>query len=108
MEVRADKAKIWRKDYQTKDGKEFYRYSVGVSKKNEDGTYVNAYMPVKFSKKSGAPERIENGTVCSIEGFMSVESYTDKEGNTRNNPMIIVMSAEFDTGFEEAEEDISF
>lgn len=108
MEVRADKAKIWRKDYKTKDGREFYRYSVSVSKKNEEGKYVNAYMPVMFSKKAGAPDKIENGAMCSIEGFMSVDSYTDKDGNERNQPMIVIMSADFDAGFKEIEEDVPF
>ena len=109
MEVRADKAKVWRKDFTTKDGKEFYRYSVSVSKKTDDG-YVNAYIPVMFSKKSGAPDKIENGSFCAFEGFMSVDSYTDKEGNSRNTPMIVIMKADFgDTdSFAEAEEDIPF
>lgn len=110
MEVRADKAKIWRKDFATKDGKEFYRYSVSVSKKNEDGKYVNAYIPIRFSKKADAPEKIENGAMCSIEGFMSVETYKDKDGNERNQPMIVVMSAQFEDAdsFVQAEEDIPF
>ena len=94
MEVRAEKAKIWRKDIEGKNGT-FYKYSVSVSKKTQDGKYVNAYIPVIFSKKSDAPERISNGAVCDFEGFMSVESYTDREGNTRNSPQIVIMKADF-------------
>lgn len=108
MNVSEKKAKIWRKDYQGKNG-EFYRYSVSISKKNEDGKYVNAYLPIKFSKKADAPEKIENGTVCAFEGFMSVESFKDKDGNERNQPMIIAMSVQFeDDSFEQMEEDIPF
>lgn len=109
MEVRADKAKIWRKDFEGKNGK-FYRYSVSVSKKTEEGNYVNAYIPVMFSKKSGAPDVIENGAMCAFEGFMSVDSYKDKEGNTRNTAMIVVMKADFGEAdsFAEAEVDIPF
>lgn len=109
MDVSEKKAKIWRKDYQGKNG-EFYRYSVSVSKKNEDGKYVNAYIPIRFSKKADAPEKIENGAVCSFEGFMSVESFKDKEGNDRNQPMIVVMSVQFEDedSFEQMEEDIPF
>lgn len=108
MDVSEKKAKIWRKDYQGKNG-EFYRYSVSISKKNEDGKYVNAYLPIKFSKKADAPEKIENGTFCSFEGFMSVESFKDKDGNERNQPMIIAMSAQFEgDSFEQMEEDIPF
>ena len=108
MNVSEKKAKIWRKDYQGKNG-EFYRYSVSVSKKTEDGKYVNAYIPIRFSKKADAPEKIENGAVCSFEGFMSVESFKDKEGNDRNQPMIVVMSVQFEgDSFEQMEEDIPF
>lgn len=108
MNVSEKKAKIWRKDYQGKNG-EFYRYSVSVSKKNEDGKYVNAYIPIRFSKKADAPEKIENGAVCSFEGFMSVESFKDKDGNDRNQPMIVVMSVQFEgDSFEQMEEDIPF
>lgn len=109
MNVKENKAKIWRRDIQSKNG-EFYRYTVSISKKAEDGSYVNAYMPIKFSKKSGAPEKIENGATCSLEGFMSVDSYRDKEGKVVNTPIIIAMSATFDGGdsFEQMEEDIPF
>lgn len=113
MEVRAERAKIWRKDIEGRNGT-FYRYSVGISKKTQDGKWVNAYMPVVFSKKADAPEKIENGAVCSFAGFMSVDSYTDREGNTRNTPQIVIMKADFDdptTGvdsFEQAEEEILF
>ena len=108
MNVSEKKAKIWRRDFQGKNG-EFYRYSVSVSKKNEDGKYVNAYIPIRFSKKADAPEKIENGAVCSFEGFMSVESFKDKDGNDRNQPMIVVMSAQFEgDSFEQMEEDIPF
>ena len=112
MEVSAKKAKIWRKDIEGKNGT-FHKYSVGVSKKTQDGKYVNAYIPVVFSKKADAPDEIPNGALCDFEGFMSVESYTDRDGNARNTPQIVVMSVEFDdptigTSFEEAMCDIPF
>ena len=108
MEVSAKKAKIWRKDIEGKNGT-FHKYSVSVSKKTQDGKYVNAYIPVVFSKKADAPEKIENGALCDFEGFMSVESYTDRDGNTRNTPQIVIMSALFEEdGFEQAESEIPF
>lgn len=113
MDIYDNNARIWRKDIEGKNGT-FYRYSVGVSKRTQDGKYVNAYIPLVFSKKADAPEKIPNGAKASIEGFMSVDSYTDREGNTRNTPQIVVMSIEFDdptTGvdsFEQAEEDMPF
>lgn len=108
MEVKATNAKIWRKDIEGKNGT-FYRYSVSVSKKMQDDKWVNAYIPVVFSKKADAPEKIENGALCDFEGFMSVDSYTDKDGNTRNAPQIVVMSARFEgDSFEQAEVEIPF
>lgn len=108
MEVSAKKAKIWRKDIEGKNGT-FHKYTVSVSKKNQDGKYVNCYIPVVFSKKADAPDKIENGALCDFEGFMSVESYTDRDGNTRNSPQIVIMSALFEEdGFEQAESEIPF
>ena len=109
IDVKADKAKVWRRDFQGKNG-EFYKYTASVSRKNDDGGYVNAYIPIRFSKKSGAPEKIENGTMCSFEGFLSVESYKDKDGNERNQPIIVAMSVEFDgeDSFEQIEEELPF
>lgn len=108
MNVSDKKAKIWRKDIQGKNG-EFYLYTVGISKKTEDGKYVNAYMPIKFSKKCDAPEKIENGAICAFDGFITVDSYKDRDGNERNQPMIIAMSAQFEgDSFEQMEEDIPF
>ena len=108
MEVSGKNVKVWRKDIQSKNGV-FHKYTVGISKKTQDGKYVNAYIPVVFSKKVDAPEKIENGAVIDFEGFMSVESYTDKDGNTRNSPQIVIMSAVFeDDGFAQAEAEIPF
>ena len=109
MDVKEKNAKIWRKDIQGRNG-EFYKYTVSVSSKNKDGKYVHAYIPIKFAKKADAPEKIENGALCSFEGFMSVESYTDKDGNERNQPVIIAMSVLFDgeDSFEHMEEEIPF
>lgn len=113
MDISAKKAKIWRKDIDGRNGT-FYRYSVSVSRKNEDGSFTNAYIPVRFSKKSGAPEKITNGALCDFSGFMSVESYTDKEGKTVNSPQIVIMNVEFEDptegvdSFSQADDDISF
>ena len=118
MDISAKGIKLWRKDIEGKNGT-FYRYSVGVSSKNQDDTYTNAYIDVMFSKKSGAPEKIPNGAICDIEGFMSAKSYKDKEGKAVNVPQIVVMSATFkdleedrlaeaEDSFEEAEDDIPF
>ena len=112
MDVTAKRAKLWRKDIEGKNGT-FHRYTVGISRKTQDGKFVNAYMPVTFSKRADAPDEIPNGALCDFEGFMSVDSYKDRDGNARNTPQIVIMSVEFDdptigTSFEEAESDIPF
>lgn len=108
IDVKAQNVKIWRKDFQGKNG-EFYKYTASVSGKNKEGRFINAYIPVKFSKKADAPEKIDNGAVCDFEGFLSVESYKDREGNERNQPIVVVMKAHFEgDSFEELSEDLPF
>lgn len=113
MDVSAKNTKLWRKDIEGRNGV-FHRYSIGIGKKMEDGSYANAYIPVIFAKKAEAPEDIPNGALCSIEGFMSVDSYTDKNDKTRNVPQIVVTSIEFNDptigvdSFEQAEDEIPF
>ena len=58
MDVIAKRAKIWRKDIEGKNGT-FYKYSVGVSRKTQDGKFVNAYIPITFSKRADAPDKID-------------------------------------------------
>lgn len=114
MDVKQKKCKIWRKDVEGRNGT-FYRYSVSISSKNEDGSFDTVYVPIKFAKKAGAPEKIKNGAECDFEGFLSVDAYTDREGNRVKALQIIAMKAAFDytadeveDSFEEAEDDIPF
>ena len=118
MDISAKNAKIWRKDIEGKNGT-FHVYSTGVSSKNQDGTYTNAYIDVFFSKKSGAPEKISNGAVCDFDGFMSAHTYKNKDGKTVAVPQIVVMSVQFkdevvdkeadvDDSFEQLDDDMPF
>ena len=115
MDIKQKKCKIWRKDVEGRNGT-FHRYSVSISSKNEDGSYDTVYLPVKFAKKAGAPGKIKNGAECDLEGFLSVDAYTDREGNRVKALQIIAMKAafdydadeEFEDSFEEAEDDIPF
>lgn len=47
MNIQTDKSKTIYK-YTTKDGKEFY--SIGLSKKKQDGTYENGFINCRFKK----------------------------------------------------------
>lgn len=115
MNISEKKAKIWRKDYEGKNGT-YSRYSVRIKGETMDGETITYYMPVKFAKRCDAPARISNGTECEIEGFLSVESYKNKNGEEVKQPQIIVMRAKFkgdyddegEDGFAQAEVDIPF
>lgn len=114
MNITAINTKIWRKDFKRKDGKEFYKYTASIGRKTESGTWINAYIPVVFSKKTEVNGKIDNGAICDFEGFMSVGSDKDRDGNTRNFPQIVITSVEFADpsqgvdSFEQASGDIPF
>lgn len=112
MDIIGKKTKVWRKDVEGKNGT-FYRYSVSVSSKREDGSYASVYVPIKFAKKANAPERISNGAECDFKGFLSVDAYRDREGNEIKTLQIIAMEATFGESdeadsFEQLEEDLPF
>ena len=116
MNVSEKGVRIWRKDIESGNGT-FYRYSVSISKKREDGSYANKYMPIRFAKKANMPEKISNGAKCDFSGFLSVEERHDKDGNTITEFVIVAMNATLTDGgdpsegvdsFAEAETDIPF
>lgn len=116
MDVSAKGAKVWRKDIEGRNGT-FYRYSVSISSKREDGSWASKYMPIRFAKKANMPEKIGNGAKVDFSGFLSVEERPDKEGNKVTEFVIIAMRATLTDGgdpsegvdsFAEAETDIPF
>jgi hypothetical protein len=117
LNIKGENVKVWRRDIEGKGGT-FHRYSVTSSTRNEDGSWSNAYIQVMFSKNCGAPKKIQNGAVCDFEGFMSAKSYTNRDGKTIAEPVIMIMKVDFqgnvgeDLGdvdnFEQAEMDIPF
>ena len=53
MNIECEKEKmIFRNE---KDGKVFY--SIGLSKKNQDGKYTSGYMPCRFPKEANIPNK---------------------------------------------------
>lgn len=65
------------------------RYNTTISNKQEDGSYINASMEVKFSNdivKNECLADYEDGTALDVEltdSWLSCRAYTDKEGNER-------------------------
>lgn len=117
MDITAKNAKIWRKDIEGRNGT-FYRYTVSVSSRREDGSWASKYMPIRFAKKANMPEKISNGAKCDFSGFLSVEERPDREpGNRVTEFVIIAMRATLtDAGdptenvdsFEQLSEDLPF
>lgn len=117
MDVSAKGAKVWRKDIEGRNGT-FYRYTVSISGKREDGSWASKYMPIRFAKKANMPEKIENGAKCDFSGFLSVDERPDREtGKTISEFVIIAMRATLTDGgdpsegvdsFSQAEDEIPF
>lgn len=123
MNVSGEDTRVWVNEHQRQDGTKWLDYSLGISKKTESGDYVNAYMKVRFAKSVKAPEGLQNGTKMDYEGFITVDSYTDKDGKEVRRPMVMITKADFDiepkynpsqvseeqiAGFSAAEDDIPF
>lgn len=114
MNVSGENVKVWRRDVEGRNGT-FYRYSVSISKKKEDGSYTNIYVPIHFAKGCNAPEVIPNGAVCDFSGFLSVDTFTGKDGEVKTLN-IVAMKARFedldddgfDDSFAQAEGDLPF
>lgn len=58
------KAKVWANEH---DGG-WKSYKISISNKTQEGTWINAYQPVRFKKGVD----IENGTVINYKGFATV------------------------------------
>lgn len=76
--------RVFTKEVETKDGSKrvLFNACVGYSKQ-EDDTYLNAYVPVAFAKalKKDVPYKESSFDVIVKEAFFT--AYKDKEENTR-------------------------
>lgn len=85
------------KNYTGKDGKSFKLFSGSLGKKNEDGTYSNARVGVRFSKKFGksdALDKLEENRVYKMDvtdGFLSFDTY--EENDKQQTRFVIVVDA---------------
>ena len=118
VDVKGTNCKLWIKAHEGKNGNKWNTYTVGVSSKDMDGQYINAYQDVKFTRSSGFDETIANGTIFDFEGWMSAKTRKDKDGKSTNYPIIVINkavfknnpNAKFDSGdsFEQLDEDCPF
>ena len=96
--------RIFTREVETKKGatRIMFNACVGYSK-NEDGTYINAYVPVAFAKaiKKQVPYKEESFDCIVKEAFFT--AYKDKEDIARLK--LFINKAKFVTTDEEDEED---
>lgn len=116
VEVRGNNCKLWIKEREGRDGDKWYSYSIGVSKKDMNGSYINAYQDVAFTRNAGLTSDIKNGTTFDFEGWMSVKVFKDREGKEVRRPIIMINKANFkydrsevqSDSFEALDEDVPF
>lgn len=119
VDVKGTNCKLWIKEHEGKDGNKWNSYSISVSRKDMNGSYVTAYQDVTFTRNAGLTEDIPNGTVFDFEGWMSTRTRKDREGKERNYPVITINKARFEydpeasresynDSFEQLDEDVPF
>ena len=83
-------ATVFRNEHESMSGK-WYSYSVGVSSKKQDGTWVSAYLPTRFRK--GVV--VDNKARINIkEGFLTAREY---ESNGDKKKVVELMVLDFET-----------
>jgi len=72
----------------SKDHGEWTSYTLGISSKNQDGKWVNAYQPIRFKKDDTPPA---NATDIEYTAFPVVKERT-VDGQNRNYIMWQILS----------------
>lgn len=70
--------------------KKFVKWSTTVGRKDEDGEYVNYYLRVRFAGDASEPETDGLHQIDVGNAFLSVESYTNRDGDDVVNPVLVV------------------
>lgn len=96
--------RIFTREVKTKKGDKRIMFNAGVGySKNEDGTYLNAYVPVAFAKaiKKQVPYKEESFDCLVKEAFFT--AYKDKDDIARLK--LFINKAKFVTTDEDDEDD---
>lgn len=71
------------------------KWSVSVSGKDKAGDYLNYYITVRFAgKDSVEPDTDGLHTIDVENGFLSVDSWTDKKGTVQQALVLVVTANE--------------
>lgn len=73
-------------------------YSVGLSRKNQDGGYENSYFPIKFKKGIDLANKTR---IKLLNSYLTFDNYTDKDGKNRTFNYIMVIDFESEAKIEE-------
>ena len=77
-----------------KKKKEFVKWSTTIGRKHEDGEYVNYYLRIRFAGDASEPETDGLHQIDVGNAFLSVESYTNRDGDDVVNPVLVVTENE--------------
>lgn len=119
LDINFENVRLWVNVHQRPDGSKWNTYAVSTSSKNEAGDYVNKSLKVKMTKNVQIPEDIINGEMVTIRGFLSNESYMDKNGERRIEHIVVAQEVDFESrkaprksepadSFDALEEDLPF
>lgn len=104
LNITGNDVKLWLDEHQGKNGT-FYTYSISVSKKDaETNSWINKTIKVFFAKAVQLPSNLRNGDMFSFEGFPTVDTYINKDGNEVRNIAIVITKAHFGYADENTEQ----
>lgn len=113
LNFNGEKVKVW-KDEVKYAGGSFNKYSISLSAKDKEGNYIKPAMYVELRLPKNCPE-LQNGQYINFEGFPTFKPYTDKNGKTVNQLIVVVTNLTLDgdeedveSKFQEVEDDIPF
>lgn len=126
VDVTGKNVKLWINERPSRNGGTWPDYSIGISKRKQNGGYVNGYIKVRFGRDVVVPRELPNGASMDFSGYITLDVYTSKDGQEVKKDMIMITSAKFhdvygdDSGysstadygdvdsFEQADDDIPF
>ena len=97
------KINLFVEDKTTSEGRAFKVFNATLSHKNEDGSYINASIPVVFGKENFSEEKksaLKSGVAYLLnvtKGFLDVKAYTDKNGDNKRQILLFVQEAKIES-----------
>ena len=72
--------KVWANEREGRNGA-WTEYVVGISRKNQDGTFTNKYLRLMTGAKTNKPNEIPHGSFIDFKGWLTViDNRRDAEG----------------------------